>query len=43
MEDLTQDEIDDSDVMGDRPQEGEVSEVGPPSLANSEDLEVGVP
>ena len=39
VEDLTQDEVDDSDVMGDRPQEGEVSEVGSPSLANSEDLE----
>ena len=39
VEDLTQDEIDNSDVMGDRPQEGEVSEVGSPSLANSEDLE----
>ena len=39
VEDLTQDEVDDSDVMGDRPQGGEVSEVGSPSLANSEDLE----
>jgi len=39
LEDLTQDEVDDSDVMGDRPQAGEVSEVGSPSLANSEDLE----
>ena len=39
VEDLTQDEVDDSDVMGDRPQEGEVSEVDSPSLANSEDLE----
>ena len=39
MEDLTQDDVDDSDVMGDRPQAGEVSEVGSPSLANSEDLE----
>ena len=28
VEDLTQDEVDDSDVMGDRPQAGEVSEVG---------------
>ena len=28
VEDLTQDEIDDSDVMCDRPQAGEVSEVG---------------
>ena len=35
VEDLTQDEIDDSDG----PQAGEVSEVGSPSLANSEDLE----
>ena len=35
VEDLTQDEIDD----GDGPQAGEVSEVGSPSLANSEDLE----
>ena len=39
VEDLTQDEVDDSDVMGDRPQAGEVSEVDSPSLANSEDLE----
>ena len=39
MEDLTQDEVDDNDVMGDRPQAGEVSEVGSPSLANSEDSE----
>ena len=39
VEDLTQDDIDDNDVMGDRPQAGEVSEVGSPSLANSEDLE----
>ena len=35
VEDLTQDEIDNSDG----PQAGEVSEVGSPSLANSEDLE----
>ena len=35
VEDLTQDEIDDSDG----PQAGKVSEVGSPSLANSEDLE----
>ena len=35
VEDLTQDEIDDSDG----PQAGGVSEVGSPSLANSEDLE----
>ena len=39
LEDLTQDEVDDSDVMGDRPQAGEASEVGSPSLANSENLE----
>ena len=39
VEDLTQDEVDDSDVMGDRPQAGEASEVGSQSLANSEDLE----
>ena len=39
VEDLTKDDVDDSDVMGDRPQAGEVSEVGSPSLANSEDLE----
>ena len=39
VEDLTQDEVDDSDVMADRPQAGEVSEVGSPSLANSEDCE----
>ena len=29
----------DNDVLGDRPQAGEVSEVDSPSLANSEDLE----
>ena len=39
VEDLTKDDVDDSDVMDDRPQAGEVSEVGSPSLANSEDLE----
>ena len=39
VEDLTRDEVDDSDVMSDRPQAGEVSEVGSPSLANSEELE----
>ena len=39
LEDLTQDEGQDNDVLGDRPQAGEVSEVGSPSLANSEDLE----
>ena len=39
MEDLTQDEGEDNDILGDRPQAGEVSEVGSPSLANSEDLE----
>ena len=39
VEDLTNDDVDDSDVMDDRPQAGEVSEVGSPSLANSEDLE----
>ena len=39
VEDLTQDEGEDNDVLGDRPQAGEVSEVGSPSLANSEDLE----
>ena len=38
VEDLTQNEGEDNDVLGDRPQEGEVSEVGSPSLANSEDL-----
>ena len=39
MEDLTQDDVDDSDVIGDRPQAGEVSDIDSPSLANSEDLE----
>ena len=39
MEDLTQDEVDDSDVMGDRPQIGEVFEFDSPSLANSVNLE----
>ena len=39
VEDLTQDEMDD----GDGPQAGEVSEVGSPSLNNSEDFGVGVP
>ena len=39
VEDLTQDEVDDSDVMGDRPQAGEVFEFDSPSLANSVDLE----
>ena len=37
--DLTQDEVDDSDVMGDRPQVGEVFEFDSPSLANSVNLE----
>ena len=32
VEDLTQNDVDDSDVMGDRSQAGEVSEVGSPSL-----------
>ena len=39
QEDLIQDEGQDNDVLGDRPQAGEVSEVDSPSLANSEDLE----
>ena len=39
VEDLTQDEVDDNDVLGDRPQADEVSEVESPSLANTEDLE----
>ena len=39
MEDLTQDQVDDNDVMGDSPQGDEVSEVESPSLANKEDLE----
>ena len=30
MEDLTQDEGEDNDILGDRPQAGEVSEVGFP-------------
>ena len=39
VEDLTQDEVDDSDVMGDRPQVGDVFEFDSPSLANSVNLE----
>ena len=39
VEDLTQDQVDDNDVVGDSPQGDEGSEVGPPSLANTEDLE----
>ena len=39
VEDLTQDQVDDNDVMGYSPQGDEVSEVESPSLANTEDLE----
>ena len=45
VEDLTQDDVDDSDVMGDRSQAGEVSEVGPgtPDGPEGSDLECSVP
>ena len=39
VEDLTGDGTDDSAVRGDEPQGDEVSDVGTPSLANTEHLE----